>query len=212
MTEHAMEAALRHAPTTDPVADLAAALARAEAEGLVDVAYARTDSPIGPLLVAATEAGLVRLAFDGEDDVAVLQDLAVRVAPRVVAAPRRLDAVRRELDEYFAGRREHFELALDWRLSRGFRRTVLEHLYADVPYGRTVSYLELATVVGNPKASRAVGTAMATNPIPIVVPCHRVLRSGGHLGGYGGGLAAKRHLLALEAAAGSGTDAPPRLF
>jgi len=198
-----LERALRAtAPSGDDLecieTDLDAALRRAEHEGLVDVAYATVASPIGELLVAATDAGLVRLAFPGEDDDTVLTELARRIAPRVVASARRLDPVRRELDEYFEGRRDHFDVALDWRLSAGFRRTVLEHLYADVPYGRTVSYLELATLVGNPKASRAVGTAMATNPIPIIVPCHRVLRSGGALGGYGGGLDAKRHLLALE--------------
>jgi methylated-DNA-[protein]-cysteine S-methyltransferase len=183
---------------TDPVPDLAAALARAEADGLVDVAYATTDSPVGPLLVAATPAGLVRLAFEREDDDEVLGQLAERVSPRVLEAPGRLDEVRRELDEYFAGGRDHFDLTLDWRLSAGFRRTVLETLLADVDYGHTVSYLELATMVGNPKASRAVGTAMANNPIPIVVPCHRVLRTGGRLGGYGGGLPAKIKLLELE--------------
>ncbi len=160
--------------------------------------HATTATPIGPLLVAATDAGLVRLAFSKEDPDGVLQELATRVAPRVVASPRRLDPIRRELDEYFEGRRDHFDLPLDWRLSSGFRRTVLERLVADVAYGRTVSYLELATMVGNPKASRAVGTAMATNPIPIVVPCHRVLRTGGNLGGYGGGLETKAQLLALE--------------
>jgi methylated-DNA-[protein]-cysteine S-methyltransferase len=197
MTTESLERALR-ATTTDPSADLAAALARAEAEGLVDVAYATTDSPVGPLLVAATAAGLVRLAFarDGGDD--VLDELSTRVAPRVLEDPARLDGVRRELDEYFEGRRDHFDLDLDWRLSSGFRKTVLERLYGDVPYGRTVSYLELATLAGNAKASRAVGTAMATNPIAIVVPCHRVLRTGGHLGGYGGGLPAKVRLLELE--------------
>ena len=144
-------------------------------------------------------AGLVRLAFQREDDDDVLEELAERISPRVLEAPGRVDEVRRELDEYFDGRRDHFELPLDWRLSSGFRRTVLETLYADVDYGHTVSYLELATMVGNPKASRAVGTAMATNPIPIVVPCHRVLRTGGQLGGYGGGLPAKVTLLELEA-------------
>lgn len=198
MMTDSLERQLRGGATTDPTDDLAAALARAEAEGLVDVAYATTDTPIGPLLVAATDAGLVRVAFEREDDDAILQDLANRIAPRVVRSPGRLDEVRRELDEYFEGHRDHFELPLDWRLSHGFRKTVLEHLYADVPYGRTVSYLELATIVGNPKASRAVGTAMATNPIPIVVPCHRVLRTGGNLGGYGGGLETKARLLALE--------------
>jgi methylated-DNA-[protein]-cysteine S-methyltransferase len=198
MITDALETALRGS-STDPTADLAAALARADAEGLVDVAYAHTDSPIGPLLVAATPAGLVRLAFQREDHDDVLEELAERISPRVLEAPARVDEIRRELDEYFDGRRDHFELPLDWRLSSGFRRTVLETLYADVAYGHTVSYLELATMVGNPKASRAVGTAMATNPIPVVVPCHRVLRTGGQLGGYGGGLPAKVALLELEA-------------
>jgi methylated-DNA-[protein]-cysteine S-methyltransferase len=197
MTTDSLERALKGS-STDPTADLAAALARAGDEGLLDVAYATTDSPVGSLLVAATPAGLVRLAFEREDDDAVLEQLAARVSPRVLEAPARLDEVRRELDEYFEGRRDHFEVPLDWRLSAGFRKTVLETLYEDVVYGRTVSYLELATMVGNPKASRAVGTAMATNPIPIVVPCHRVLRTGGQLGGYGGGLPAKVKLLELE--------------
>ena len=197
MTTKSLEAALRGAPT-DPSADIATALARAESEDLVDVAYTVTDSPIGPLLVAATPAGLVRLGFQTEDQDHILDDLADRVSPRVLEAPARLDETRRELDEYFEGRRDHFDLPLDWQLSRGFRKTVLERLYADVGYGHTVSYLDLATMVGNPKASRAVGTAMATNPIPIVVPCHRVLRTGGNLGGYGGGLPVKVKLLELE--------------
>jgi len=197
MTTRSLEAALR-GDRTDHAADLAAALARAEAEDLVDVAYSTADSPVGPLLVAATPTGLVRLGFQREDRDAILDDLAQRVSPRVLESPARLDEARRELDEYFDGRRDHFELPLDWQLSRGFRKTVLERLYADVEYGRTVSYLELATMVGNPKASRAVGTAMATNPIPIVVPCHRVLRTGGQLGGYGGGLPVKVKLLELE--------------
>jgi methylated-DNA-[protein]-cysteine S-methyltransferase len=120
----------------------------------------------------------------------------------VVELPKRLDVARRQLEEYFTGRRRTFDLAVDLGLSRGFRRLVLERLHADVGYGETLSYLELATRAGNPKASRAVGSAMATNPIPIVVPCHRVLRTGGHLGGYGGGLDVKRWLLALEGAEG----------
>lgn len=194
-----LEAALRATPPTDPGGDLAEAVRRAEDAGLVDVAVGQVDSPVGSLLVAVTEVGLVRVGFEREDPDAVLADLAGRLSPRVLRSARPTDAVRRQLDEYFAGRRDHFDLGLDWRLSSGFRRTVLERLHADVPYGRTVSYLGLATLVGNPKASRAVGTAMATNPIPIVVPCHRVLRSGGHLGGYGGGLPAKQLLLALEA-------------
>ena len=193
-----LERALR-VPASDPQAVTAAlreALERADVDGLVDVAWTSTDTPIGPLFLASTEAGLVKVGFGVQDW--MLEELAEQVSPRVVAAPRRLDGARRELDEYFAGRRDHFDLPLDWRLSRGFRRLVLERLHAEVGYGRTVSYLELAAMAGNRNASRAVGTAMATNPIPIVVPCHRVLRTGGALGGYGGGLDAKRHLLALE--------------
>jgi methylated-DNA-[protein]-cysteine S-methyltransferase len=197
MTPNPVELALRGHPT-DPADDLEAALRRADREGLVDVAFTTTDSPVGPLLVAATDVGLVRLAFEGEDAEGVLGQLAKLVTPRVIERPARLDVVRRELDEYFDGSRDHFDLELDWRLSRGFRRTVLECLHHDVGYGHTISYLELATKVGNPRASRAVGTAMATNPIPIVVPCHRVLRTSGQLGGYGGGLPAKVALLELE--------------
>lgn len=196
-----IEATLRQQPPADPaVADAAIerALDRAVGAGLSDVTYASTDSPIGRLFLAATDAGLVRVGFEREDDDLILGELARRVGPRVIRSPKRLDPIRRELDEYFEGRRDRFDLPLDWRLSNGFRRTVLERLYADVAYGRTVSYLELATIVGNPKASRAVGTAMATNPIPIVIPCHRVLRTGGQLGGYGGGLDTKVKLLALE--------------
>jgi methylated-DNA-[protein]-cysteine S-methyltransferase len=193
-----LEAQLRARPGHLDAADAALreALERAAADGLVDVAWTVTDSPIGPLLLAATEAGLVRIGFGHEDR--VLDDLAHSISPRVVALPARLDPVRRELDEYFEGRRHAFDLPIDWRLSHGFRRTVLEHLYADVPFGVTVSYRDLAVASGNERASRAVGTAMATNPIPIIVPCHRVLRTGGALGGYGGGLDAKRLLLALE--------------
>jgi methylated-DNA-[protein]-cysteine S-methyltransferase len=193
-----IETRLRVAPEAAEVDDLvAAALARADADGLVDVAWAVEDTPIGPLTLAATPRGLVRIGFGGEDD--MLDDLAANVSPRVVHLPGRLDAPRRQLDEYFAGRRRHFEVPLDRRLSHGYRRTVLEAL-SDVPYGQTVSYRDLAERTGNPKASRAVGSAMATNPIPIVVPCHRVLRTGGALGGYGGGLDVKVWLLRLEGA------------
>jgi methylated-DNA-[protein]-cysteine S-methyltransferase len=180
----------------------AAALARADREGLVDVAVARTDSPIGTLWLAATPAGLVRVGFPREGD-RFVEEVASALSPRVVELPARLDAVRRQLDEYFAGRRRAFDLAVDLGLAKGFRRTVLERLYAEVGYGQTLSYLELAVRAGSPKASRAVGSAMATNPVPIVVPCHRVLRTGGHLGGYGGGLEVKRWLLALEGAEGA---------
>ena len=193
-----LESALRGSPPdADAVAAaVRAAVTRADAEGLVDVAWSTVDTPIGPLLVAGTEAGVVKIGFGVEDQ--MLDELALHVSPRVVEAPHRLDPARRELDEYFAGRRRSFDLPLDWRLARGFRRAVLERLFADVPFGATVSYLDLAARAGNPKASRAVGTAMATNPLPIVVPCHRVLRTGGGLGGYGGGLDVKRELLRLE--------------
>jgi methylated-DNA-[protein]-cysteine S-methyltransferase len=172
----------------------------AQAEGLLDVAYRTLDTPVGPLLLAATEQGLVRVAYPVQGHEAVLQDLADRISPRVLAAPARLDPVARELDDYFAGRRRDFDLPLDWRLARGFRATVLHHLATDVGYGRTASYGTLAALAGNPKAVRAVGTACATNPLPVVVPCHRIVRSDGALGNYAGGPAAKRTLLDLEAA------------
>jgi methylated-DNA-[protein]-cysteine S-methyltransferase len=174
--------------------------AAAQAEGILDVAYRTLDTPVGPLLVAATERGLVRVAYPVQDHDAVLQDLADRISPRVLAAPARLDDVSRELDDYFAGRRHEFDLPLDWRLAAGFRATVLHHLATDVAYGRTASYAALAALAGNPKAVRAVGTACATNPLPVVVPCHRIVRSDGSLGNYAGGVEAKRTLLDLEAA------------
>jgi methylated-DNA-[protein]-cysteine S-methyltransferase len=176
---------------------IAAALARADDDDLVDVAWMVEETPIGPLTLAATPAGLVRIGFGDEDE--MLTDLAAHVSPRVVRLPARLDALRRQLDEYFAGRRRRFDVPLDRRLSRGYRLTVLEEL-SRVPFGETVSYKDLAERTGHPKASRAVGTAMATNPIPIVVPCHRVLRTGGALGGYGGGLETKVWLLRHEGA------------
>jgi methylated-DNA-[protein]-cysteine S-methyltransferase len=189
---------LRRADTDDVAALVDAALRRADAEGLVDVGWVVEDTPIGSLTVAATPAGVVRIEFGGGER--VLEELASEVSPRVVRLPGRLDEVRRELDEYFAGRRRRFDVPVDRRLSRGYRRTVLEALSREVPYGHTVSYKELAERTGNPNASRAVGSAMATNPIPIVVPCHRVLRTGGALGGYGGGLDTKVWLLRHEGA------------
>jgi len=172
----------------------------ANAAGLLDVAYRTIDTPVGALLLAATPKGLVRVAYASQDHDLVLEGLARDVSPRILRAPARLDGVARELEEYFAGRRRSFDVPVDRRLSRGYRRTVLEALSREVPYGQTVSYKELAERTGNPKASRAVGSAMATNPIPIVVPCHRVLRSGGALGGYGGGLDTKVWLLRHEGA------------
>ncbi len=192
-----IEGALRRSASSpqDPP-DVSAAAAAA---GLLDVAYATLDSPVGTLLVAATERGLVRLAYlnGGEEETDVLEQLASTVSPRVLAAPRRLDEPRRELDQYFAGRRRQFELPLDWRLTRGFSRRVLEAT-AGIPYGETATYKQVATVAGNARAYRAAGNALGSNPIPIIVPCHRILHSGGGLGGYTGGLQRKRVLLAVE--------------
>jgi methylated-DNA-[protein]-cysteine S-methyltransferase len=164
----------------------------------VDVGYRTVDGPVGPLLLAATARGLVRVAFASEGEDAVLQELADRVSPRVLPLPARLDETARELDEYFGGRRRRFDVPLDWTLSTGFRRDVLGHLAVDVEYGRTTSYAGLAALSGSPRAVRAVGTACATNPIPVVVPCHRVVRSDGSMGRYRGGEEAKHALLELE--------------
>ncbi len=172
----------------------------AEAEGLLDVAYMTVDSPVGPLLLAATPIGLVRVAYDAEDHDRVLETLTRQISPRVLRAPKRLHAAARELDEYFARKRRAFDLPLDLSLSRGFRQLVQRHL-PEIGYGQTRTYGQVAQLVGNPKAVRAVGTACATNPLPVVVPCHRVLRADGTPGGYVGGPAAKMTLLRLEAAA-----------
>ncbi len=170
-------------------------------DGVLDVAYRTLDTTVGTLLLAATEQGLVRVAYASENHDTVLQALADRISPRVLHAPSRLDTVATELDEYFSGRRRSFDVPLDWRLSAGFRRTVLNHLAADIGYGHTATYAKVAQLAGNPKAIRAVGTACATNPLPVVVPCHRVVRTDGGIGGYLGGVEAKRTLLTLEAAA-----------
>ena len=169
-------------------------------EGLLDIAYRHVDSPLGRLLLAGSPRGLVRVAFADEDHDRVLADLAARLSPRVLHAPAHLDDAAHQLAEYFAGTRTRFELAVDLTLTRGFRRTVLEHLRT-IEYGHTESYAQVAGHVGSPRAVRAVGSACATNPLPIVVPCHRVLRSDGSLGGYLGGLQAKALLLDLERAA-----------
>jgi methylated-DNA-[protein]-cysteine S-methyltransferase len=165
---------------------------------LLDIAYRTVESAVGPLLLAATPRGLIRVAFANEGHDSVLLTLSECLSPRMLEAPRRLDPTARQLDEYFAGRRHGFDVALDWSLSHGFRRTVLEHLNTDIGYGSTASYAALARLAGSPKAVRAVGTACATNPIPIVVPCHRVIRSDGASGSYRGGPDAKRALLDLE--------------
>jgi methylated-DNA-[protein]-cysteine S-methyltransferase len=171
----------------------------AAAAGLLDVAYATLDSPVGSLLVAVTPKGLVRLAYldAGEDEASVLEQLAADVSPRVLASPRKLDEPRRELDQYFTGRRRQFDVPLDWQLTRGFARRVLEAT-ARIPFGSTATYKQVATEAGSPRAFRAAGNALGSNPIPIIVPCHRILHSGGGLGGYTGGLDRKRVLLAVE--------------
>ena len=175
-------------------------LARADTEGLLDVAYATLDTPLGTAMVAATPRGLVRLALPNEDPDRVLTSLAADVSPRLLEYPARLDEARRELDEYFQHRRDHFELALDWRLSHpGFYRRVLRAT-ARVPFGEVITYGDAARRAGNSRAFRAAGTALGSNPIPIVVPCHRVIRSGGDIGNYGGGPEMKRFLLELEGA------------
>lgn len=170
---------------------------RAADEGLLDVAYTSTDSPFGPLLLATTPRGLVRVGLPNQDADELLADLARRVSPRVLEAPSQLDEARREIDLYFEGKLTEFDLPLDWRLSRDFRRRVLRAI-ARIPFGQTRSYTEMARSAGNERAVRAAGTACGSNPIPLVVPCHRVLRSGGGLGGYGGGLPMKEGLLRLE--------------
>ena len=174
--------------------------AAADRDGILDVAYRIVDTPVGPLLLAATDVGLVRVAYASEGHDAVLEALADRISPRILNAPARLDAPARELDEYFAGRRRGFDLPLDWQLSAGFRRAVLSHL-PEIGYGHTASYTAAAGLAGRPKAFRAAATACATNPLPVVVPCHRVIYADGRTGRYIGGPDAKRTLLTLEAAA-----------
>lgn len=171
----------------------------AEAGDLIDIAYRTLDSPVGDLLLAATRTGLVRVAFRSEGFDAVLEDLAERIGARVLEAPVRLDAAAIQFDEYFRGERRSFDLPLDRSLSIGFWGEVQAWL-PHIGYGHTLSYKQVAEQVGRPKAVRAVGTACAHNPLPVVVPCHRVVRGDGGLGGYLGGLEAKRTLLALEAA------------
>ncbi|HEY4408685.1 MAG TPA: methylated-DNA--[protein]-cysteine S-methyltransferase [Acidimicrobiia bacterium] len=188
----------------DELTDFAALQARlvrsADAEDLLDVAYRTMDSPAGRLLLAATPAGLVRVAFELENHDTVLEELAGAISPRILRSPRAVDDVARQLDEYFAGQRRVFELPVDLQLAKGFRRAVLEHL-RDIPYGATESYTVVATAAGNPRAVRAAGSACATNPVPLVVPCHRVVRRDGTYGQYRGGPAVKHALLTMESAA-----------
>jgi methylated-DNA-[protein]-cysteine S-methyltransferase len=173
----------------------------ADRDGLLDIAYRTIDTPLGSLLLAATETGLVRVAFEGEDHDKVLATLTTKLSPRILRAPKRLDKAAFEIDQYFAGARTEFDLALDFSLSNGFRQSVQRYL-PTIAYGQTQSYAEVAQRIGHPNAARAVGTACATNALPVVVPCHRVIRTDGTLGGYAGGIEAKTTLLKLEAAAG----------
>ena len=196
-----MEQKLRGASATLPAPPPADGLSeRAANEGLLDVAYTSVDSPLGPLMLAATERGLVRVAYPDNSFDAVLENLAARVSPRVLEAPARLDTVRRELDEYFNGERQHFDVPLDWSLCGGFGRRVLEAT-ARIAFGNVSTYREVAQRAGSPRAVRAAGNALGANPMPVVVPCHRVLRTGGGLGGYTGGLHKKEFLLQLEGVA-----------
>jgi methylated-DNA-[protein]-cysteine S-methyltransferase len=172
----------------------------AAAAGLLDVAYATLESPVGTLLLARTPRGLARIAYlDGSDEDAILEDLARRISPRVLSAPRELDLARRELDEYFASRRQAFDIPLDWRLTQGFGRRVLQAT-ARIPFGAVSTYKQVAAAAGSPRGFRAAGNALGANPLPIVVPCHRVLHANGGLGGYTGGLERKQVLLGVEGA------------
>jgi methylated-DNA-[protein]-cysteine S-methyltransferase len=199
-----LEDALRRAATA-PAAEAAEAAAQrfvkeATSTGTADVSYAVEPSPLGDLFVATSPRGLLQIHYEPIDIDKELTRLTTMVSPRILEAPGRLDEVRRQLDEYFAGRRHEFELPLDWSLTKqGFGRRILEST-ARIPYGESRSYREMATAAGSPRAVRAAGNALGANPIPIVVPCHRVLRTGGSLGGYGGGPERKRHLLELEGA------------
>lgn len=196
-----IERALRAVRTEAEAVDRAVAglLRRADREALVDVAYASVDSPLGSLIVATTPKGLVRVAYPDHDPDEVLEELAARLSPRILESPRRTDRVRRELDEYFSGRRRRFGTALDWALSRGFVRRVLRAT-ARIPFGEVRTYRDVATTAGNDRAYRAAGNALGANPIPIVVPCHRVVHADGGLGGYTGGVERKEFLLELEGA------------
>jgi len=171
---------------------------RAAREGLIDIGYDEVDSPWGRMLAAASDRGLLLLLFPENDVEAHLRGLAARVSPRILRSARALEPTRRELGEYFEGRRRNFDLPIDWdAVLSGFGRRVLEYTSA-IPYGQVRTYREAATAAGNAAASRAAGNALGANPIPIIVPCHRVVRTGGGLGGYGGGLPRKEWLLDLE--------------
>jgi methylated-DNA-[protein]-cysteine S-methyltransferase len=214
-----LEQALRSASLPPGDAGAAAAagklVARAEDEGLLEVAYGAVESPFGELLAAVTPRGLLRLSYDPSRNDAVLEQIATKVSPRILEAPERLDPIRRQLDEYFEGQRRKFDLKLDWRLTRGFFQKILRET-ARVRFGELATYKQMAEAAGSPRAVRAAGNALGSNPIPIVVPCHRIVRTGGKLGGYGGqlgpyigGPGVKQRLLELEGALDA--DGRPRL-
>jgi methylated-DNA-[protein]-cysteine S-methyltransferase len=200
-TETALRQALRAAASEEALAGANAKLVeRAEREGLVEVAYGSVDSPYGELFLAMTEAGVVKLGLPKLGTDGLLEELSEAISPRLLAAPKRLDGARRELDAYFEGTLKRFETPVDWRLSRGFTDKVL-HVVARIPYGSTLSYGEVAERAGNPRAFRAAGTACGANPVPLIVPCHRVVQAGGKPGNYGGGPEMKLGLLRMEDAA-----------
>jgi methylated-DNA-[protein]-cysteine S-methyltransferase len=195
--ERALRRQAAELPAEPPAGLEGRVAARAADEGLLDVAYGWVDSPVGRLTVAATPRGLVRVAYPFREPEAVLEDLARKISPRVLEAPERLDLIRRELDEYFEGRRRDFSVPIDWSLTRGFGRGVLRAT-AQIPFGEVKTYAEMAKEAGSPRAVRAAGNALGANPMPVVVPCHRVVRTGGGFGGYTGGLERKEFLLRLE--------------
>ena len=199
--ENTLREAGRELPSAPPAATARRLAERAAAEGLLDVAYAGVDSPLGLLTVAATPRGLVRVAYPGRSQDEVLEDLAARISPRVMEAPERLDDARRELDEYFEGERTEFDLPIDWSVLRGFTLQVLRET-AGIAFGEVRTYAEVAGGAGSPRAVRAAGNALGANPMPVVVPCHRVVRTGGALGGYTGGIERKEFLLGLEGVRG----------
>src|SRR5262245_9590060 len=205
MTDNQLKQALRNS-TTGGDLDRAVerVLAEADRDGLIDIAYAGMDSPFGELLIAATDRGVVKLALPSHrgselSEEEILRQLADDVSPRVLRSPKRIDPVRRELDQYFEGKRHDFDVPVDWQLSHGFTGEAL-HAVAQIPYGETRSYGEIAKAAGNARAFRAAGTACGRNPVPLIVPCHRVVQSGGGIGNYGGGPEMKRALLELEGA------------
>jgi methylated-DNA-[protein]-cysteine S-methyltransferase len=196
--DDALREAARNLPRRPPAALGTKVAERAAANGLLDVAYTTVDSPLGPLVVAATPRGLVRVAYtEAVPQEEVLEELAARISPRLLEAPGRFDEPRRELDEYFAGRRRGFDLPIDWSTLRGFTQKVLRAT-ARIDFGELRSYAEVASEAGSPRAVRAAGNALGANPMPVVVPCHRVVRTGGALGGYTGGVERKEFLLRLE--------------